>query len=55
MSQFGRRDDRHPGLSGRPASTAWRLEKDRNASPTRHHGDDHEALTGFDIHDVKNN
>jgi hypothetical protein len=28
---------------------------DRNASPIGNTGDDHEALTGFAIHDVKNN
>jgi hypothetical protein len=55
MSQFGRRDDRRPGLrAALPARLA--MEMDRNAFPhTATTGDDYEALTGFTFHDVNGN
>jgi hypothetical protein len=40
---------------GLPASTLA-LEMDRKRPSIRQHrGDDYEALTGFELHDVKNN
>jgi hypothetical protein len=40
---------------GSPASTSWLWRMDRNAPPPRHTGGRHEALPGFDIHDVNDN
>jgi hypothetical protein len=52
MSQFGRRDERHPGVRVARQHTLA-LEMVRKASPTGNTGDDHEALSGFVVHDVK--
>jgi hypothetical protein len=40
---------------GLPCQHHLAMETDPNASPTRHTGGDHEALAGFEIHDVTNN
>lgn len=54
MSQFGRRDERHPGARV-ARQHVLALEMDRNRPPFGNTGDAHEALTGFAFHDVTDN